>query len=73
MNKNNIIREKTFNKNEYNREYRQKMYKQLKFEVKHDFYETINNYCIDNNISRAELFRIAMIEYIDTHWHISQL
>ena len=67
MDKKYIERDKTFNKKEYQKEYRQKMYKQLKFEVKHDFYEMFNNYCADNGINKAELFRIAVTEYIETH------
>ena len=67
MDKKFIEREKTFNQKEYQKEYRQKMYKQLKFEVKHDFYEMFNNYCTDNGINKAELFRIAVIEYIENH------
>lgn len=43
------------------------MYKQLKFDVKPEFYEMFNNYCTDNNISKAELLRTAIMEYIDNH------
>ena len=71
MDKKYIEREKTFNRKEYDREYKQKMYKQLKFDVKHDFYEMFNNYCTDNGINKAELFRIAIMEYIENHWNIA--
>ena len=54
MDKKYIEREKTFNRKEYDKEYKQKMYKQLKFEVKHDFYEMFNNYCADNGINKAD-------------------
>ena len=73
MDKKFIEREKTFNQKEYQKEYRQKMYKQLKFEVKHDFYEMFNNYCTDNGINKAELFRIAITEYIENHWYNSPI
>lgn len=69
MDKKNIERENTFDKSEYNKEYKQKMYKQLKFDVKPEFYEMFNNYCTDNNISKAELLRTAIMEYIDNHWY----
>ena len=36
MDKKYIEHEKTFNRKEYDKEYKQKMYKQLKFDVKHD-------------------------------------
>ena len=68
MDKKYIERKKTFNRKEYDKEYKQKMYKQLKFDVKHDFYEMFNNYCTDNGITKAELFRIAIMEYIENHW-----
>lgn len=67
MGKKYIEREQTFDRNEYNKNYNKKMYKQLKFDVKPDFYELFNNYCIDNNISKAELLRCAVMEYIDRH------
>ena len=73
MDKKYIEREKTFNRKEYDKEYKQKMYKQLKFDVKHDFYEMFNNYCTDNGINKSELFRIAIIEYIENHWYNSRI
>lgn len=67
MNNNNIDDELKNNKSNYTMSYNKKMYKQLKFDVKPEFYEMFNNYCTDNNISKAELLRTAIMEYIDNH------
>lgn len=67
MNKDNNSSERKSNKSTYTINYNKKMYKQLKFDVKPDFYELFNNYCTDNNISKAELLRCAVMEYIDRH------
>ena len=49
MNKNLIEREKTFNKKEYDKEYRKKNYRQFAVNISIDFYEQIENYCKDGS------------------------
>ena len=65
MNKNLIEREKTFNKKEYDKEYRKKNYKQFAVNISMDFYEQIENYCKDNGISKADFLRNAAYEFMN--------
>ena len=58
MNENNIKH------NEYMREYRKrKTFKQLKVEIKPENYSLIDNYCKNNNISKAS-FIVKSCKYI---------
>ena len=59
MNKNLIEREKTFNKKEYDKEYRKKNYKQFNTNISIQLNEQIVNYCNDNGISKADFLRLA--------------
>ena len=59
MDKKFIEREKTFNKKEYDKEYRKKNYRQFAVNISIDFYEQIENYCKDNGISKADFLRLA--------------
>ena len=65
MNKNLIEREKTFNKKEYDKEYRKKNYRQFAVNISIDFYEQIINYCNDNGISKADFLRLAVDKIIN--------
>ena len=60
----------TFNRNEYMREYRNKnkdSIKQLKADIKSDDYSLIDDYCKNNNISKAKFIVDACKYYIDNH------
>ena len=52
MDKKFIEREKTFNKKEYDKEYRKKNYKQFNTNISIQLNEQIVNYCNDNGISK---------------------
>ncbi|MDE6746015.1 MAG: hypothetical protein K2J72_05175 [Oscillospiraceae bacterium] len=60
----------TFNRNEYMREYRNKnkdSIKQLKADIKSDDYSLIDDYCKNNNISKAKFIVDACKYYIENH------
>ena len=59
MDKKFIEREKTFNKKEYDKEYRKKNYKQFNTNISIQLNEQIVNYCNDNGISKADFLRLA--------------
>ena len=65
MNKKFIEREKTFNQKEYNTEYRKKHYKQFAVNISIEFYEQIENYCRDNNLTKADFLRNAAYEFMN--------
>ena len=65
MDKKFIEREKTFNKKEYDKEYRKKNYRQFAVNISIDFYEQIENYCKDNGISKADFLRNAAYEFMN--------
>ena len=47
--------------------YNTKTYKQLKINIRPSDYDMIDNYCKDNNISKASLILNACKEYINNH------
>ena len=47
--------------------YNAKTYKQLKINIRPSDYDIIDNYCKDNNISKASLILNACKEYINNH------
>lgn len=52
-----------FDKIAYNKEYNSKKYKQLKAEIKPEDYDLIDNFCKNNNISKAS-FIVKSCKYI---------
>ena len=52
-----------FDKVAYNKEYNSKKYKQLKVEIKPENYSLIDNFCKNNNISKAS-FIVKSCKYI---------
>ena len=52
-----------FDKVAYNKEYNSKKYKQLKVEIKSENYSLIDNYCKNNNISKAQ-FIVKSCKYV---------
>ena len=52
-----------FDKVAYNKEYNSKKYKQLKVEIKPEDYSLIDNYCKNNNISKAQ-FIVKSCKYV---------
>ena len=71
MDKNNIIREKTFNRNEYNREYNARNYKKFGVNISIPLYEQIENYCKDNGMTKADFLRLAIDVIINKSVDIS--
>lgn len=67
MNKNNIIREKTFNKKEYDREYKKANYKQFNTNISISLNEQIVNYCKDAGISKADFLKLAVDKIINKY------
>lgn len=65
MNKNNIIREQTYNKVEYNKKYNAENYKQFNTKISIQLYEQIMNYCNDNGINKADFLRLAIDKIIN--------
>ena len=59
MDKKYIERETTFNKKEYDKEYRKKNYRQFNTNISIQLNEQIVNYCNDNGISKADFLRLA--------------
>lgn len=60
MDKKNIERPTKFNQKEYNKQYTKDNYKRFNTVIKPDLMERINNYCIDNRISKADFLLYAM-------------
>ena len=65
MDKKYIEREKTFNKKEYDKEYRKKNYRQFNTNISIQLNEQIVNYCNDNGISKADFLRLAVDKIIN--------
>lgn len=64
MDSNNIERVKTFNKKEYDKEFRKKNYKQFAVNIPIPLFEKIENYCKDNGITKADFLRMAIDKII---------
>lgn len=62
MNKETIKNEKKFNKNEYDKQYHKTHYKNICMSLKPDDYNTIDNYCNDNGISKTA-YIVACCKY----------
>lgn len=67
MDKKYIEREKAFNKKEYDKEYRKTHYRQFAVNLPIDVYNIINDYCTNKNMTKADLLKNAVFEYIDKH------
>lgn len=67
MDRNNIERDKNFNRNEYNKEYRKEHYTQIVIRPKKEIADIINNYCTDNNINRSQFIINSIIYCIDNN------
>lgn len=65
MNKDNIIREQTFNKVEYDKAFRKKNYRQFAVNISIEKFEQITNYCKDNGINKADFLRLAIDKIIN--------
>lgn len=64
---------KKFDKNAYNMAYNKSNYKQLKVEVKPTIYTMIDDYCKQNQISKATLITRACKYIIDNDIDISDI
>ena len=62
MNKDNIIREQTFNKVEYDKAFRKKNYRQFAVNISIEKFE---HYCKDNGINKADFLRLAIDKIIN--------
>lgn len=65
MDRNNIEREKIFNKREYDKEFRKKNYKQFAVNLSTELNDQITNYCKDNGITKADFLRLAIDKIIN--------
>ncbi len=65
MDSNNIERVKTFNKKEYDKEFRKKNYKQFAVNLSTELNDQITNYCKDNGITKADFLRLAIDKIIN--------
>ncbi|MDE5577757.1 MAG: hypothetical protein K2J11_10255 [Oscillospiraceae bacterium] len=59
MDKKYIERPQKFDKNQYNSNYSKKHYKNFSIVIKPELKEQIENYCKEENISKAEFLRRA--------------
>lgn len=65
MDINNIEREKTFNKKEYDKNYKKEHYKQFAVNLSIELNDQITNYCKDNGITKADFLRLAIDKIIN--------
>ena len=65
MDRNNIEREKTFNKKEYDKNYKKEHYKQFNTNISMELNDQITNYCKDNGITKADFLRLAIDKIIN--------
>lgn len=65
MDRNNIEREKIFNKKEYDKEYHKKNYKRFGVDISIELNNQITNYCKDNGITKADFLRLAIDKIIN--------
>lgn len=65
MDRNNIEREKAFNKKEYDKEYHKKNYKRFGVDISIELNDQITNYCNDNGITKADFLRLAIDKIIN--------
>ena len=54
-------------KKKYNAEYNKKNYKQMKFNFKPEFADSMERFCIAHNIGKTELVKNAVEEYMEKH------
>lgn len=60
MDKKNIERPKTFDKKEYDKDYKKKHYKHFSVYLSPELKERLDNYCSKADISKTDFIRIAL-------------
>ena len=55
------------NKIKYNIEYNKRKYKQMKFNFKPEFVESIEQFCSAHNMNKTDLVKNAVTEYMEKH------
>lgn len=64
--------ERRKNRTEASNRYNKANYKQLKANVRPDIYNAVDNYCNNNNVSKAQLITAACLYIIENNIDISE-